>query len=86
MDKNFITRGFQGKKRTDSQADRLPPGQYLVHDFPVLSAGPTPSIPLDQWNFTVRGLVGESNLELAGISKSALRNFSKGYPLCHQMD
>ena len=32
---------------------RLPPGQYLVRDFPVLSAGPTPHTPLDQWTFSV---------------------------------
>ena len=25
-----------------------PPGQYLTTDFSVLSAGPTPNIPLDQ--------------------------------------
>ena len=36
---------------------RLPPGQYLTTDFPVLSAGPTPHIPLEQWSFTLEGLV-----------------------------
>jgi hypothetical protein len=30
---------FSGHRRTKK---KLPPGQYLVHDFPVLSAGPTP--------------------------------------------
>jgi len=33
----------------------LPPGQYLTPDFPVLSAGPTPHTPLDQWDFTIAG-------------------------------
>jgi DMSO/TMAO reductase YedYZ molybdopterin-dependent catalytic subunit len=37
--------------------NRLPPGQYLVTDFPVLSAGPTPHTPLDRWSFTLEGLV-----------------------------
>jgi DMSO/TMAO reductase YedYZ molybdopterin-dependent catalytic subunit len=46
------TRGFQGRRR--STDDRLPPGQYLVDDFPVLTAGPTPRIPLEQWALTVR--------------------------------
>jgi DMSO/TMAO reductase YedYZ molybdopterin-dependent catalytic subunit len=46
----LITRGFRGKGRSD---DRLPPGQYLVDDFPVLSAGPTPKISLDQWQLTL---------------------------------
>jgi DMSO/TMAO reductase YedYZ molybdopterin-dependent catalytic subunit len=36
---------------------RLPPGQYLVTDFPVLSAGPTPHTPLSQWSFAMEGLV-----------------------------
>ena len=36
---------------------RLPPGQYLVTDFPVLSAGPTPHTPLDRWSFRIDGLV-----------------------------
>ena len=31
----------------------MPPGQYLVDDFPVLSAGPTPDVALDDWDLTV---------------------------------
>ena len=31
----------------------------MTPDFPVLSAGPTPRTPLDQWNFTIEGLVRE---------------------------
>src|SRR5262245_54857507 len=31
----------------------LPPGQYATEDFPVLSAGPTPHVPLEQWEFTI---------------------------------
>ena len=27
----------------------MPPGQYVTDDFPVLSAGPTPHTPLDEW-------------------------------------
>jgi len=47
----IISKGFSGRRRT---ADvKLPPGQYLTTDFPVLSAGPTPHIPLDQWEFTI---------------------------------
>jgi DMSO/TMAO reductase YedYZ molybdopterin-dependent catalytic subunit len=45
------TPGFVGKRRQEKSA--LPPGQYLTTDFPVLSAGPTPSIPLDSWEFSV---------------------------------
>ena len=38
---------------------RVPPGQYVTHDFPVLSAGPTPHTPLQDWEFTVRGAVDQ---------------------------
>jgi DMSO/TMAO reductase YedYZ molybdopterin-dependent catalytic subunit len=46
----IFTPGFHGRRTTDVQ---LPPGQYLTEDFPVLSAGPTPRIPLDRWEFVV---------------------------------
>ena len=46
-----ISRGFFGRRTV---ADvKLPPGQYLTTDFPVLSAGPTPHIPLGKWEFTI---------------------------------
>ncbi len=53
----LISRGFLGRRRPAEVEDRLPPGQYLVTDFPVLSAGPTPHTPLDRWSFTIEGLV-----------------------------
>jgi DMSO/TMAO reductase YedYZ molybdopterin-dependent catalytic subunit len=56
---SFVSRGFRGKRRDEGPSDRVPPGQYLVDDFPVLSAGPTPRTPLDQWDFTITGEVGE---------------------------
>ena len=34
--------------------------KYLTSDFPVLSAGPTPRIPLDAWEFFVTTEQGES--------------------------
>ena len=34
-------------------AGRVPPGQYVTEDFPVLSAGPTPHTALDRWSFSV---------------------------------
>jgi DMSO/TMAO reductase YedYZ molybdopterin-dependent catalytic subunit len=51
-----ISFGFHGRRPT-GDASRLPPGQYLEHDFPVLSAGPTPRTPLTAWNFAIRGAV-----------------------------
>jgi DMSO/TMAO reductase YedYZ molybdopterin-dependent catalytic subunit len=53
-----ITRGFFGKRRDAGQGDRLPPGQYTVRDFPVLSAGPTPRTATADWTFEIAGAVG----------------------------
>ena len=56
MGQGFVSRGFRGRRRPDAEvADRIPPGQYLTRDFPVLSAGPTPRTALDRWDFVVRG-------------------------------
>ncbi len=52
---SFISRGFTGRRRDPALAGRVPPGQYVTDDFPVLSAGPTPHTPLDQWTFTIEG-------------------------------
>jgi DMSO/TMAO reductase YedYZ molybdopterin-dependent catalytic subunit len=40
---------------------RLPPGQYLTEDFPVLSAGPTPRIPMERWEFVVTTETGSEH-------------------------
>src|SRR3982074_3676721 len=53
----LISRGFLGRRRPAEVEDRLPPGQYLVTDFPVLSAGPTPHTPLDEWSFLIDGAI-----------------------------
>jgi DMSO/TMAO reductase YedYZ molybdopterin-dependent catalytic subunit len=55
----IISRGFGGRRR--ESVPGLPPGPYLTHDFPVLSAGPTPRIPLDRWHFTVTNETGEQH-------------------------
>jgi len=59
MTDRFISRGFVGKRRQTAAANRVPPGQHAVSDFPVLSAGPTPRTQLDRWTFTIEGLVRE---------------------------
>ena len=47
----IVSAGFSGRRRTTEA--KLPPGQYLTEDFPVLSAGPTPRVPLEAWELTV---------------------------------
>jgi DMSO/TMAO reductase YedYZ molybdopterin-dependent catalytic subunit len=52
-DMGYVSRGFRGKRASEREDARLPPGQYLVDGFPVLSAGPTPHTPLDEWTFSI---------------------------------
>ncbi len=62
MADKFISRGFVGKRRAPeaAKANRIPPGQYVTKDFPVLSAGPTPQTRLSEWTLTLEGLVKQT--------------------------
>src|ERR671915_391934 len=55
----ILSRGFGGRRRDEFPRDRVPPGQYVTPGFPVLSAGPPPHTPLDQWDFSIVGEVDE---------------------------
>jgi DMSO/TMAO reductase YedYZ molybdopterin-dependent catalytic subunit len=58
----FVSRGFERRRREpEGVGDRLPPGQYLERDFPVLTAGPTPVIDpgAGEWGLRVDGMVAE---------------------------
>ena len=59
MSDQSVTRGFVGRREPPERGQRLPPGQYLTRDFPVLSAGPTPHTPLERWTFSIEGLVAQ---------------------------
>ena len=48
----MVTRGFFGR-RSAKPSRPIPPGQYVENGFPVLSAGPTPRTPLNEWTFTI---------------------------------
>jgi len=50
-----ISRGFRRRHQLEADPGRVPPGQYVTADFPVLSAGPTPHTPLQDWTFTITG-------------------------------
>ena len=39
------------------EAERLPPGQHLVRDWPVLDLGMHPSVPRDRWRLDLYGAV-----------------------------
>src|SRR5215469_5497874 len=48
------SRGFRHLHRAPAEEEeRVPPGQYLTDGFPVLSAGPTPRTPLENWTFSI---------------------------------
>ena len=51
--KRPISRGFLGRRIDPASRERVPPGQYVTGDFPVLSAGPTPHVPLTEWTFSM---------------------------------
>ena len=53
----IVTRGFRSRRRDPDE--RVPPGQYVTEDFPVLSAGPTPRIDTDRWSFELVSEHGE---------------------------
>src|ERR687898_3361194 len=57
MAEGFFSRGFRGRRRRQDTA--LPPGQYLEDGFPVLSAGPTPHTPQEEWDFSIVGEIDE---------------------------
>jgi DMSO/TMAO reductase YedYZ molybdopterin-dependent catalytic subunit len=50
----MVTRGFTGRQSGSELSDRIPPGQHLVDNFPVLTAGPTPRIDPADWTFTLK--------------------------------
>lgn len=53
----ILSRGFAGRRRSSDA--NLPPGQYLTEDFPVLSAGPTPRVDVDDWQLSITTETGE---------------------------
>ncbi|WBQ08398.1 molybdopterin-dependent oxidoreductase [Kribbella sp. CA-293567] len=53
---SVISRGFGGRRGESDP--RVPPGQYLTDSFPVLSAGPTPQVELDDWRLDITDVDG----------------------------
>ena len=84
----LISRGFRGRRRPDADiADRIPPGQYLERDFPVLSAGPTPRTSLDRWSLSLTGEVDAPRqwnwTEFQALPREEI---TRRYPLRDQVD
>lgn len=58
------------------ESERLPPGQHLVENWPVLDLGQQPSVPLSTWKLEVRGLV-ETPLTLGWSEFQAIEQSRK---------
>ena len=90
MTERFVTRGFVGRRAaagSGSVAERIPPGQYLTTDFPVLSAGPTPRTPLDRWSFRIEGLVREPmHVDVGRAPRPADPRVGGRHQLRHEVD
>ena len=84
MSEGLVSRGFRGRRR-QAQDTRLPPGQYLVDGFLVLSAGPTPHTPLEEWNFSIIGEVEEPKRWTWEELRAALGECEHRHSLCHQV-
>ena len=64
MDETPISRGFRSRRPEQNPQGRVPPGQYVTTEFPVLSAGPTPQIKVAEWTFALQSgesLIGKWN-------------------------
>ena len=48
---------FRNRGLTDDERARVPPGQHVVRDFPVLHAGSVARTPAAEWDLRVFGLV-----------------------------
>lgn len=64
MNEDFIARKERWARKMAGQEkpalrseNRLPPGQKLVQNWPVLDLGVHPEVPLDKWQLKVHGLV-----------------------------
>ena len=59
------------EKDREKYGDRLPPGQRVANDWPVLTYGGVPRVKLDDWRLRVFGLV-EKEVEFTWAEFSAL--------------
>ena len=53
----FLTRQQDQVRSARPDGERLPPGQHLVRDWPVLDLGVTPNVPRERWTLDVDGAV-----------------------------
>jgi DMSO/TMAO reductase YedYZ molybdopterin-dependent catalytic subunit len=54
MEETPVSRGFKSKRGQQNAVNRVPPGQHVTADFPILSAGPTPQIKVADWKLALQ--------------------------------
>ncbi len=54
MDEPIISRGFRSRGGGQPPNERVPPGQHVTTDFPILSAGPMPRIAPESWTLALQ--------------------------------
>ena len=67
----LAARGRKQAEKLGIDPARIPPGQYLTKQFPVLTVGPNPKYDLATWDFTVFGDV-EQEVKLSWDELMAL--------------
>ena len=55
----FDPPGRKARPDREDYGDRMPPGQRVIENWPVLSAGAVPHVDLERWSFRVWGEVEE---------------------------
>jgi DMSO/TMAO reductase YedYZ molybdopterin-dependent catalytic subunit len=55
-----ISRAFGRRRRDEVDPSRIPPGRCHERELQVLSAGPTPRTPVEEWMFSIHGAVDEA--------------------------
>lgn len=76
------TRGFTGR-RGQRGAGLISPGQYVVDEFPVLTADPRTST--DVWELTVSGEVDWAALDVGRVQVAATGADHRRHPLHHPL-
>jgi hypothetical protein len=80
-----ISRGFGGH-RPHVDAARVPPGQHVVDEFPVLSVGATPRSQVDvQWTIQLSGGRRTGLMDLGGAARAPRGDAEARHPLRDEM-
>ena len=77
-----IPGGSHGRHRDDVEPARVPPGQYVVNDFPVLSAGPDAAYAAGPVGLRDRRRGRQAPPRgVGGVPRAALRDVHRRHPL-----